>query len=147
LVEAGLLTDLPSFFELQESDLARLPGFGADSARQVSFALGEARHPPLSSLIGAIGIPGIGPANAARLGAHFPDLASLAVAREEELAAVPSLQSERARNVRAFFASSGGRNLLKRLRILGLAGPQEVPGAEATATTVRRGIFPPVFRP
>ena len=147
LVEAGLLTDLPSFFELQESDLARLPGFGADSARQLSSALVEARQPPLSSLIGAIGIPGIGPANATRLGAHFPDLESLAAAREEELAAVPGLQSERARNVRAFFASSGGKKLLKRLRILGIAGPQEEPGAEATATTVRRGIFPPVFRP
>jgi DNA ligase (NAD+) len=101
----------------------------------------------LSSLIGAIGIPGIGPANATRLGAHFPDLESLAAAREEELAAVPGLQSERARNVRAFFASSGGKKLLKRLRILGIAGPLEEPGAEATATTVRRGIFPPVFRP
>jgi len=147
LVEAGLLTDLPSFFELQESDLARLPGFGADSARQLSSTLVEARQTPLSSLIGAIGIPGIGPANAARLGAHYPHLASLAAAREEELAAVPGLQSERARNVRAFFVSSGGQKLLKRLRILGIAGPQEEPGGEATATTVRRGSFPPVFRP
>ncbi|ALC17964.1 NAD-dependent DNA ligase [Desulfuromonas soudanensis] len=147
LIEAGRVTDLPSFFELQESDLAFLPGFGADSARQVSESLAAARRPPVSRLIRAIGIPGIGPANAERLGSHFPNLEYLAAAGVEELSAIPGLQSERAGNVRAFFASSGGQKLLKRLRLLGIVEPPEEPESAAITTTHRRGSFSAVLPP
>jgi DNA ligase (NAD+) len=132
LVEAGLVADLPALFRLQTAEIAAVPGFSAQSARQLTAAIRAAGRPPLPRLLAAISIPGVGPAAASRLGEQFvtPDL--LLAAKEEHLAAIPGISPATAGNIRSFLDSPGGLKLLEELRELGLANvslPQQQPPA------------------
>lgn len=118
LVEAGLVTDLPSFFELQIPQMAALPGFGARTAEKVSAALRAANRPDLERLLVAVGVPGIGPATCKSLARHFDDFDELLLAGRERLEAVPGVNEKAANNLRDFFASPGGERLVTRLRKL-----------------------------
>jgi len=120
LIEAGLLTDLPTLFRLQAEDIAALPGCGEQMARQLTAAIGAVGQPPLPQLLTAIGIPGVGPAAARKLGEHFTTFDSLLAAEKEQLAAIPGISPAAAENIRAFFDSPGGRKLLEELRELGV---------------------------
>jgi DNA ligase (NAD+) len=120
LVDAGVVADLPSLFRLTEEDIGTVPGFGPKTARQLTQAIRAAGHPELSQLLGALGIPGAGPAAVRRLGEHFSSLDALLSTTESELAAVTDIPPGTAKNIRSFFDSPGGGKLLADLREVGL---------------------------
>jgi DNA ligase (NAD+) len=138
LVEAGLVSNLPALLRLQEEDIAALPGFGERSARQFAAAIHAAGRPPLPSLLTALGIPGVGPATAKQLAEHFSTLESLEAADGELLATIPGISPTAAKNIRAFIASPGGRELLEEFREIGLMADAHVP-AVAPAPGVGSG--------
>jgi DNA ligase (NAD+) len=127
LVEAGLATNLPALFRLQVEDIAALPGFGNRTARQLTAAIRAAARPPLPRLLAALGIPGVGPATAKRLGEQFATLDLLLAADEMQLSAIARISQAAAENIRAFFASPGGRELLEEFREIGLMAEAHVP--------------------
>jgi DNA ligase (NAD+) len=116
LVEAGLVADLPSLFRLQTVEIAALPGFGEQSARQLATAIRAASRPTLPRFLTALGIPGIGPAAAKQLGERYTTLEDLLDAEEEQLVAITGISPAAAKNIRAFFDSPGGRKLLQGFR-------------------------------
>jgi DNA ligase (NAD+) len=61
LVEAGLIGDIPDIFKVQEEDIEKLPGYGADSAAMIVGEFNKLRETPtpVSTLLGALGIQGI----------------------------------------------------------------------------------------
>jgi DNA ligase (NAD+) len=120
LIEAGLVNDLPAIFRLQVEDIAAVPGFGNQTARQLTVAIRAAGRPPLPRLLTALGIPGVGPAAARRLAAQFATLDLLLATDEAQLAGIGGVSPATARNIRAFFASPGGRKLLEELRTMDL---------------------------
>lgn len=120
LVEAGLVRDLPSILRLKEEEVAAVPRFGKMRARRLSAAIRAAARPEVSRLIVSLGIPGTGPASARQLAWHFGTFAELSSAKMEELTAVPGIGGVTARNIRAFFDSPGGRELLSELERAGV---------------------------
>lgn len=73
LIAEGLLTDLPSIFNLDryEFEITSLEGFGDKSYENMINAINNARNIKLSNLIYALGIPNIGLATAKLICKHF----------------------------------------------------------------------------
>jgi DNA ligase (NAD+) len=113
LLDAGLLTDLPSLFHLQVQDIIGIPGFGTRSAEQLVEAIASAREPDWPRLISALGIPGVGPATVRALTAQFPDLEALMQAEESELVMGAGVSAATAANIRAFIRSAKTEELLR----------------------------------
>jgi DNA ligase (NAD+) len=120
LIEAGLVHDIPSLFRLKAEDVAAVPGFGEKTARQMTAAIRTVGRPDDFHLIAAIGIPGVGKVSAGRLAKHFTSLDSLMAMDEEQPNAISRADKRTANTVRRFFLSPGGRNLLEKLRGLGM---------------------------
>ena len=115
LVEAGLVHDLPSLLRLQSEQMEAVEGFGSETAKRLSSALRQVKHPDPFRLLSALGIPGVGPAAASRLAREFDSLDALLVF----LADAPD-PGAAGRNIRSFFDSPQGEELLKGLRDLDL---------------------------
>jgi DNA ligase (NAD+) len=120
LIEAGLIHDLTSLFQLQEEAIAAVPGFGDITARKLTDALRAVERSDHFRLVVAIGIPGVGKAAAGRLVKHFTSLGTLLDAKDEQLSVMPGSDRKAAKNVRSFFQSPGGRELLIKFRELGM---------------------------
>jgi len=120
LVEAGLVTDLPSLFLLKAEAVAAVPGFGAESARRLTASIRAAGHPDSYLLVTALGVPGVGPKSLQRLARQFVSLDALLGAGEEQLTVLSASDSRAARTVRSFFHSPGGEELLIEFRKLGI---------------------------
>ena len=120
LIEAGLVHDLPSLFQLQEEAVAAVAGFGDITARKLTEALRAVDRSDHFRLVVAIGIPGIGKAAAGRLAKHFTSLGTLLEAKEEQLSVMPGSDRKAAKTVRSFFQSTGGWELLEDFRELGM---------------------------
>jgi len=120
LVEAGLVTDLPSLFLLKAGDVAALPGFGMESALRLTAAIRAAGHFDSFRLVTALGIPDVGPKSLQRLARQFISLDALLAAEEEQLTALTASDSRAARTVRSFFHSPGGGELLVKFRESGI---------------------------
>lgn len=120
LVEAGLVTDLPSLFLLKTEAVAAVPGFGQQTARRLTAAIHAAGHPDPFRLVNALGIPGVGPKSIQRLARRFTSLDALLAAGDEKLTALAASDSRAARAVQGFFHSPGGKDLLLKFRELGV---------------------------
>lgn len=120
LVEAGLVTDLPSLFLLKADAVAALPGFGAESARRLTASIRAAGHPDSFRFVTALGIYGVGSKSVERLARQFVSLDALLTAEEEQLTVLTASDSRAARTIRSFFHSPGGEELLVKFRELGI---------------------------
>lgn len=120
LIEAGLIDDLPSLFQLQAKEIAAVPGFGEITARKLTNEIGAVDRSDDFRLVVAIGIPGVGKAGACRLTKYFTSLSTLLEAKDEQLNLMPGNDRKAAKTVRSFFQSSGGRELLEKFRKLGM---------------------------
>ncbi len=106
LLAAGLLSDLPSIYRLEQrrQELAGLEGWGELSADNLIASIAASKGRPLDRFIYALGIPGVGQVSARDLAERFGDLESLARASEEELAQVPSVKGPTAGEIIQFFS-------------------------------------------
>ncbi|MHB8058812.1 MAG: NAD-dependent DNA ligase LigA [Desulfuromonadaceae bacterium] len=120
LVEAGLVSDLPSLFLLNADAVAAVPGFGMESARRLTASIRAAGHPDSYRTVTALGIPGVGPKSVERLARQFASLDALLGAGEGKLTVLAASDSRAARTVRSFFHSPGGEELLIKFRKLGI---------------------------
>jgi DNA ligase (NAD+) len=119
LVEAGLVTDLPSLFQLKTEAVAAVPGFGPETARRLTAAIRAAGRPDPFRLVAALGIPGVGPKAVQRLARRFTSLDALLVAEQERLIVLSAADTRAAKTIRTFFHSPGGEELLVKFRELG----------------------------
>ena len=73
LSEAGIITDLPSIFNLDahQSEIINMSGFGQKSYINMVNAINNARNVKLANLIYALGIPNIGLATAKLICKYF----------------------------------------------------------------------------
>lgn len=120
LVEAGLVSDIPSLFQLKADTVAAVPGFGMESALRLTAAIRAAGHDDSFRLVTALGIPGVGPKSLQHLARQFVSLDALLAAEDEQLTVLTASDSRAARTVRCFFHSPGGGELLVKFRELGI---------------------------
>lgn len=132
LLQAGMLSDPASLWDVDWEKLAALPGWGAKSAENLRKQLEEARRRPLWRVLVALGIRHVGERAAKLLASRFGSLSALARARQEELEAVEGIGPTIAASVVRFFASRQGAELVRRLQERGV-DPRETPPAPAPA--------------
>jgi DNA ligase (NAD+) len=122
LVDAGLLSGLADLYELDESALADLEGWGERSAANLREQVESAREPPLDRFLAALGIPEVGGATARNLAREFGRIDAFPLdagadfeAFEERLQTVPDVGPAVARHVREFFGNEANREVVGRL--------------------------------
>jgi len=115
LLEAGLIDDPASLWDLQGSRLEQLPGWGSTSAARLLTSLEQAKHRPLHRLLFGLGIPLVGEGAARLLAQHYPSLDKLAAATAQELAEIDGVGPVMAASITQWFATPAHRHLLQRL--------------------------------
>ena len=119
LIEAGLLTDLPSILHLTSENIPLASVLGPKTALKVTDAIHSRRHPQHFHLVAAIGISGVGPVAADRLAHQFSNLTTLLAADEQLINDLPK-GSATARLVRDFFGTPQGKELWQNFHDLGI---------------------------
>jgi len=120
LVEAGLVTDEASLWDLEADGLAELPGWGELSASNLLGELEQARGRPLHRLLFALGVPHVGERAAKFLARRFGSLDALAAATPEALEEVDGVGPVIAAAVSEWFADPRHQSLLLRLAERGI---------------------------
>jgi DNA ligase (NAD+) len=125
LVEAGLVTDEASLWDLESETLAELPRWGAESARNLMEALEKARHRPLHRFIFALGIPLVGERAAKILARRFGSIGGLVEAGEEELVSLDGIGPSIAASIKDWRTNPSNQKLIIRFTDRGLDPRQE----------------------
>ena len=133
LMEAGLVSDEASLWDLGREDLAGLPGWGEVSATNVVREIDEARARPLHRLLFALGIPHVGEGAARLLARRFGTLQGLAKAEAEELESIDGVGPVMASAVRTWFTEPRNREKVKRLKDRGIDPFEEILGEDGEA--------------
>ena len=120
LVESKLVGSLADLYELTGEKLLKLERMGAKSAQNLMGEMEQSRNRPLDRLIFALGIRFVGERTAAILADHFTTRDGLAQADTEELESVFEVGPKVASSIHSFFREPRNRELLRRLRELGL---------------------------
>lgn len=115
LLDGGQLHGLLDWLALSETQLAALPGFGAQRAGTVWRSLQTARQRPFATWLRALGLP---PSGSTRLA---PDWATLAARTPPDWRAAGA-SARQAERLQAFFAHPEVTELRRQLQAAGVAG-------------------------
>ncbi len=121
LVDAGLLSDYTSIYELTRDDLIALDRWGERSADNLLAEIDSSRKVELYRLIFALGIRFVGERVASVLATRFGSLDQLVAASSEDLIALPEVGPKIADSVIFHFSLPANRNRVERLEALGVA--------------------------
>jgi DNA ligase (NAD+) len=121
LLEAGLITDYASLYELPEADVAKLPGKGELSARKLIEGIEKSKTAELSRVIFAIGIRMVGERAAKLLANRFGSIDALMNATAEELVDVDEIGPKVAESITFYFSVPANRERMAKMQRLGVA--------------------------
>jgi len=144
LVEHHLVSRLEDLFTLDVEDLRTLELVGKKKAQNLVEAIRRAReHVTLPRLIYGLGIPHVGRAVAADLASEFGSMEELAGSSETRLRRVGGVGDKRASAVHEWFGNPKNKQLIDRLKRLGIEptferehGPMEGKTVVITGTLV-----------
>jgi DNA ligase (NAD+) len=125
LVEQDLVRDPAGLYELSPEQLEGLERMAERSARKLIATLEKSKATTLARFLFALGIRQVGESTAAALAAYFGSLERIMVADAEQLTAVPDVGPVVAEHLRAFFAEEHNRQVIARLRKLGVHWPEQ----------------------
>jgi DNA ligase (NAD+) len=132
LFECGLLKDIPDLYDLQESALAALPGWGAKSANKARAALQRSKKPTMARFITALGVRYVGEVSAQLLEKYFGSLERLMKATREELEEIEGVGPQVAASLVEFFSNEDNRQILTKLQDAGV----QIKAQEAVAESL-----------
>jgi DNA ligase, NAD-dependent len=121
LLDAKLITDYASLYELREEDVAKLPGKGELSARKLIEGIEKSKTAELSRVIFAIGIRMAGERAAKLLADRFGSIEALMNATSEELVDVAEIGPKLAESITFYFSVPANRERLIKMQTLGVA--------------------------
>jgi DNA ligase (NAD+) len=130
LVDEGLVQDVADLYTLKRSALLKLEGFAAKKADNLLDAIDQSRQRPLSRLISALGIRGIGEVTAVDLAEAYNDLEVLSKATPEELEKIEGIGPNISQAIADWFEQERNQKVLKKLRQAGV-WPQRTRQKEA----------------
>jgi len=150
LLEAGLISDPATLYDLSEDVLAALPRLGEKSAQQLVAAIAASKGQPLSRLLFGLGIPDVGEETAKLLARRFGTMEALREAPAEEIEAIHGVGPSIAESVSGWFRSPENRALVKALATRGvnMTEPEraEAEGALLGMKVVITGTLPSLGR-
>jgi DNA ligase (NAD+) len=126
LVDAGMVKDVADLYSLQREDLLELEGFAEKKADNLLLSINTSRGQPLSRLVNALGIRGVGEVVASDLTKVFSDLDSLSQASMEDLQSVEGIGPNIAQAIVDWFARPANQLVLQKLRNVGVWPRAEV---------------------
>lgn len=144
LVGSGFVHDEADLFTLTKETLLTLEGFADKKADNLLASIEASKSRPLSRVINALGIRGVGEVMAEDLAAHYPNLDVLSQATFAELQEIEGVGPNIAQALVDWFARDANRNLLVKLKEAGVwpqseviqksAGPQALSGMTFVVT-------------
>ena len=150
LLEAGLISDPSTLYDLTEDVMEALPRFGERSAQQLVAAIEASKTQPLSRLLFGLGIPDVGEETAKVLARRFGTAEALQEASAEEIEALHGVGPSIAASVSRWFQSAENRALVKALAAAGVNTTEpsraEAEGALLGKKIVITGTLPTLGR-
>jgi len=141
LMETGLVSDYADLYRLTESDLLKLEGFAALSARNLVESIASSRSRPLSNLLFALGIRHVGQHAAQVLARSFGSMDAMLAARAADFANVHGIGDTTAEALAAYLAEPRNQALVVRLREAGLTLHEAVERAEHSTLSGRTFVI------
>ncbi len=135
LIDAGLVSDVADLYSLTREQLLELEGFADKKATNLLNAIAASRSQPLSRVILALGIPGVGSTVTELLTQHFTSLDELASADADSLQTIEGIGPVTAQSIVEWFSHKPNRALVAKL---GKAGVR-VREAKRKATPAGQG--------
>ena len=129
LLDAGLVTDYASIYELTVEKVAELERKGEKSAQKLIDAIDRSKSNDLSRLIFAIGVRMVGERAAKLLADRFTSIDALMNATTQELIEVPEIGPKVAEAITFYFSVPANRERMEKMQRLGVN-----PTHTATAT-------------
>ena len=120
LWEKGLVRNIADLYDLKESDLSGLEGFGQKSAQRIIEGIEASKQVPWERVLFALGIRMVGETTAKKIARRFRSLQDLQWATVEQLTAVEDVGEQIACNVTAFFERADNLAVLVRLQEAGV---------------------------
>ena len=150
LVEASLITDVCSLYDLKEEDLLPLERMAEKSVMKLLNGIQDSKKVPFERVLFALGIRFVGETVAKKLAKSFGDMDLLMKANQEELEAVDEIGERIAASLIEFFSQDDNVKLIERLRDIGLQmANEEEEGATdklAGLSIVVSGVFQTIDR-
>ncbi|MBM71964.1 MAG: DNA ligase (NAD(+)) LigA [Crocinitomicaceae bacterium] len=150
LVEAGLITDVSSLYELREADLLPLERMAERSVQKLLNGIKYSTEVPFERVLFSLGIRFVGETVAKKLAKSFRNMNTLMSASKEELEAVDEIGERIAISLLDFFSIEKNTNLIRRLEGFGLQmAKEEEDGATdklAGLSIVVSGVFQTIDR-
>lgn len=120
LIETGLIHDVADLFDLPTEALLELEGFGEKKVEKLMASIETAKTRPLSQVVTALGIDGVGTTVAAALATAFGSMEALLSSSVEQFNTVDGIGGILAEGIAAWFADPDNRALVEKLRTAGV---------------------------
>ncbi|MGC9454617.1 MAG: NAD-dependent DNA ligase LigA [Phycisphaerae bacterium] len=120
LVDKTLVRHFADLYKLRKQDLVELERMGEKSADNVLSAIAESKDRGLRRVLAGLGIRYVGGRVAEVLADNFDDIEGIAAASKEDLEQIPEIGPAIAESIAQFFQSSQGRDVIKRLKDVGV---------------------------
>ena len=149
LIDAELVHDASDLYDLKPRQLMALDRFAEKSAQQLVDAIQASKAQPLSRLLFALGIDGVGEIAARQLARHFGTLDAVASASREDILGIHGVGETLADAVTGWFRDAAARRLVEKLRRRGLTleePRQQTTGALRGMTFVLTGTLESLSR-
>lgn len=121
LLDAKLITDYASIYELTEAQVSALDRKGEKSAKKLIENITNSKTNELSRFVFALGIPMIGERAAKILAQHFGSIETLMDAQTEELVGIHEIGPIVADSVTSYFAVPANRERIRKMQTLGVS--------------------------
>ena len=139
LAEIGMVKDLADLYQLDRDALLALEGFGEKKVDNLLNAIEASKERPLARLINGLGIRGVGEVMANDLARHFRSIDAISRATREELEALPGVGPNIAQSIQDWFSTPRNKQLIEKLREVGLSLAMEETVEEASSVQVFAG--------
>jgi DNA ligase (NAD+) len=132
-VESKLVRDVADIYLLTKPVLLTVEGFASKKADNLLASIENSKSRPLSRLINALGIRGVGEVMAVELATYFEDLEKLSKATVDDLLTIEGIGPNIAMAITDWFTSETNRKLLEKLKKVGV-WPIEKPVPQTLGT-------------
>lgn len=149
LVDAGLVSHLDDLYRLDKDAIASLEGLGEKSAENLLAAIEKSKEQELARVLYGLGMRHIGQKAAKLLADRFGSMDAVMQADHELLCAIDGFGEIMADSVWQFFALPSTKELVERLKAVGLQMPcvqKETDDRFAGMTFVLTGTLPTLKR-
>jgi DNA ligase (NAD+) len=149
LLAAGYVKGIADLYTLKKEQLLELDRVGEKSAQALLDEIERSKSAPLARVLFGLGLRFVGERTAQLLAAHFGSMDALMAATAEELEAVNEVGPRVSQAILEFFAEPRNRDLVERLRAVGLTFTAEKRVTTSTLeglTFVLTGTLPHLTR-